>query len=428
MKFQQSFCAFIVLLIVLLVSPLVAAPAVKAEKCEVKRIESAQSMPILAWYGLSLKESTPERFAELKNAGYTHHFRYYYKSIKNIQQARALLDMAQQADVKLVMTIPAHIPLEKFINGIKDHEALFGYYVKDEPSAEMFDDLAKRVKAIQKLDNEHICYINLFPTYGEDMKCLGVPTYQEYVSTFLKKIPVKILTFDHYPILKEKGKLKVRPDFYRNLEIIRNAALKNSMPFWAFALTTAHWTFPVPDMAQLRLQVYSNLAYGAKGIQHFTYCTPTAKPWQKNFPDFNNGPLDKNGRRTVVYDRVKKMNEETQALAGVFLGSKVVNVAHTGKKIPEATRAYKLKAPFTALRTFGKGAVVSELAQGERRFLVLVNRDIEKPMILKVEYDKAVKMNQIDKAGRILPLEKTTVTCEVAPGDIQIFMWQNECK
>src|SRR5437868_3488260 len=81
-----------------------------------------------------------------------------------------------------------------------------------------------------------------------------------------------------------------------------------------FALTVAHGPYPIPTIEQLRVQVFSDLAYGAQGIQYFTYWTSKSDTW-----NFHEAPIDVSGKRTAVYDRVKQMNAEIRALSPVFL-------------------------------------------------------------------------------------------------------------
>ena len=57
-------------------------------------------------------------------------------------------------------------------------------------------------------------------------------------------------------------------------------------------------------MGSLRLQVYANLAYGAKGIQYYTYWTPKA---HDNY-DYHDGPISYTGEKTKTYSLVKSMN------------------------------------------------------------------------------------------------------------------------
>ena len=52
-------------------------------------------------------------------------------------------------------------------------------------------------------------------------------------------------------------------------------------PLALFACDVAHnvtdYVYPVPTVAMLRLQMYSNLAYGAQGLQYYRYYIP--KPY-----------------------------------------------------------------------------------------------------------------------------------------------------
>ena len=84
-----------------------------------------------------------------------------------------------------------------------------------------------------------------------------------------------MVSFDHYPVISDgKGPASLRGEWYENLEIVSAAARKAGKPMWAFALSVPHSSYPAPTPAHLRLQVFSNLAYGAQVIQYFTYWTP----------------------------------------------------------------------------------------------------------------------------------------------------------
>ena len=93
--------------------------------------------------------------------------------------------------------------------------------------------------------------------------------------------------------------------------------------------------------------MFSDLAYGAQGLQYFTYWTPVNS---EGF-DYEFGPIGLDGRRTVAYDLVRQVNGEIKALSGVFAGAKVKWVRHTGKTIPRGTqRLTKLPEPSTLIR------------------------------------------------------------------------------
>jgi len=211
----------------------------------------------------------------------------------------------------------------------------------------------------------------------------------------------------------------LRENWYENLEIISKEARISNKPFWAFALTVSHGNYPIPTLSELRLQIYSNLAYGAQGIQYFTYWTPLKKTeW-----NYQHGPIsDVSKQRTEVYDRIKIVNREIQSLAGVFLGAKITSVAHTGSVIPNGTkRLGQLPSKIKKIETTGVGAIVSFLEKGEENFVVIVNRDFHNSMKLVLEGDATLK--KILKDGTIVPANTYLNTLEIDPGDIAIYSW-----
>lgn len=75
--------------------------------------------------------------------------------------------------------------------------------------------------------------------------------------------------------------------------------------------------------------MFSNLLYGAQGLQYFTYWTLDDENWKKN--EFKHSIVDSRGNPTVTYSIVQKTNNDIQKYAGVFLGSTVDSVFHTGE-------------------------------------------------------------------------------------------------
>lgn len=379
----------------------------------------SEQIPILGWYGVSPKENTAERFKELEESGITHNFTFY----KSVNELAIALDAAHKAGVKVI----AHCPeLEKepeeIVKRFMNHPALAGYYLRDEPGRAAFPALGEWARRIQKVDDKHFCYLNLLPNYAPT-SALGTETYREHVQLFIQEVPIQLLSFDYYPIiLDELGNRIVRNTWYENLEIFSEEAFKVGKPFWAFALTVAHGPYPVPTLEEIKLQVFSNLAYGAQGIQYFTYWTPSIDEGQ----DFHHGPIDfDTHKRTDVYDRMKEMNRDIKNLSHVFLNSKVVHVAHTGDEIPYGTKRLKeLPDVITSFETEGEGAIVSVLEKEKESFLVVVNRDFKNKMKVKIEGHSSLK--RILKDGTSVPAQAYVNTMEVDPGDLLIFSWQNQ--
>ena len=365
----------------------------------------SQTIPIHAWWSIPADFTSDERYRDLAEDGFTTSM----SPFPNADAVAKALDCAKKAGVKIFIACPE---LEKDPEGtvkrFMHHPALAGFHLQDEPSAKDFPRLAAWAKRIQAVDKAHPCYINLFPTYANEQQ-LGTATYQAHVDSFVASVPVPFLSFDHYPIMSSG----VRTDWYKNLEIISAAARKTGKPFWAFALSIPHYSYPQPTTAQLRLQIFSDLAYGAQGIQYFTYWTPpgTEKP----------APVDSTGARTETYDLVKNVNAEIQRMAGVFLGAKVVSVGHTGATIPQGTKRFKPFAPFIDVKTPNGGAVVSRLTKNGKNWLVVVNRDYTSEMPITISFKKGAKITRVGTNGGTLAIGADTVTGSVPPGDMAVF-------
>ena len=238
----------------------------------------ARQIPILAWYSIPPEQTSLARYLELKESGITHNLSFF----NDAESMSGALDTAWKAGIKMIVYCPElKTATEKTVKRFMNHPAVAGYMLRDEPNRSDFPELAEWAKKIRKTDDNHFCYLNLFPNYATEEQ-LGTKTYQEHVDLFVREVPVQFISFDHYPVLGDS----LRANWYENLEIISEAARKAGKPFWAFALSVAHGKYPVPTIAQLRLQVFSDLAYGAQGIQYFTYWTPFDTTW-----NFNNGPL-----------------------------------------------------------------------------------------------------------------------------------------
>lgn len=376
------------------------------------KLNLSAQMPIIAWYGIRANEATVERFKELKEAGFTINFSEY----STMEEVETALDAANKVGIQLIIACPElRKEPEKTVRRFMKHPAVAGYFLRDEPVVADFAALAAWAKRIQAVDNSKFCYLNLFPTGGEEhLKFLGVQNYREYVSRFNKEVPLPFLSFDHYPVL---GDNVLKAEWYENLEEFSDEAAKVGKDFWAFALATKHGPYPIPTQASLRLQLYSDLVYGAQGLQYFTYWTPAGD----SFYDYQHGPIGLDGKRTEIYDLVKEMNAEIKSITGIFLGAKILSVRHTGSVIPRGTkRLTNLPEKVKVLDTHGYGAIVSLIENGDKKYLTIVNRSLKDTMELTFYADPSVK--RVLKDGSLVQADTYTATLMISPGDILIYL------
>ena len=180
-------------------------------------------------------------------------------------------------------------------------DACWGYRLWDEPSAKMFDQLASRVRNLRKVRPGHLGYINLYPNYA-NKKQMGADSYDEYVEHFLQKVDVDVLCMDHYPPFKPKADGRQR--YCQNLETMRKYSLQKHIPFWNYFNVMPFGPHTDPTEAQIRWQVYTSIAYGAKGVIYFNYGTPKTFEFPKG-----GGIVRRDGTRTRHWFQAKRINQ-----------------------------------------------------------------------------------------------------------------------
>jgi len=90
------------------------------------------------------------------------------------------------------------------IKEVRNHPAVYGYYLRDEPPANYFKGLATVSDVIKELHPGTWPYINLFPNYAEPWQ-LATPDYAAYLDQFIKTCKPTILSYDHYALYQGGG-------------------------------------------------------------------------------------------------------------------------------------------------------------------------------------------------------------------------------
>lgn len=190
-------------------------------------------------------------------------------------------------------------------------KAVWGYKIEDEPSAEDFPTLKETVKKLRKARPGKLAYINLFPNYASEEQ-LGTESYDEHVRRFVETVGVDVLSMDHYPMMTPDS--DTRQAYCRNLEVMRKYALLHDIPFWNFFNTMPFGPHYDPTEAQLRWQIYTSLAYGAKGVLYFCYWTPRGGEFPKG-----GAIITAEGQKTRHYDQARRINHQIKALGPTLM-------------------------------------------------------------------------------------------------------------
>ncbi|MBR4172196.1 MAG: hypothetical protein IKR48_11150 [Kiritimatiellae bacterium] len=390
-------------------------------------------IPILGWGTFPQEMASEERYLEARDAGFTH----LTQMCKTPADAKRLLSVAEKAGIKLIIGYATHgldgikrmtDEAKAFTVAAKDSPALEFYYVTDEPPIRLAETIRECVSRYETLDPVHPCYVNLIGSLDEanQKRFTGCATYGEYVRRLYGIVPLKMISFDVYPVcalssmendLRLHGaKVFLKERWYETLEIASAFANEKGIPMYAFALATAHRhnpknPYPVPTKAHLRLQLYSNLAYGAQMLQYFRY--------RAVIPAKKRGPL---------FELIREINQEVQARAYVFLGAKVQCVWHTGDKIPISTKLLDPKTLPQFVKSFStpnnSTLVVSWLKNGTQDYLVIVNRDPNDEMSFTASFAQGVEIVRRD--GTRIKADAYEDLFWLTPGDVAIFATRNQ--
>lgn len=370
--------------------------------CSSKIHQSAGAISIISWGGISAEKSDT-LYALAKECGFDMHLGLYRAK----ESAVASMDAASRQGIDVIISFPQiKDSTESAVAVIKDHPALYAYHLKDEPDTSDFGWLADLSDKIKELDPSHPCYINLLPNWA-----WGVEEYSDNLELFASEFDMPFYSFDNYPVVEVDGSVQIRLDWYRNLEEFSAMARKHGKPFWGFALAKAHsisdpWpdtVYPEPTLGHLRLQVFSNLLYGAQAIQYFNFTGIVNPVTCEKLPAF---------------DLVKQVNSEVRAYSPVFAGCSVLGVWHTGDSIPCGTKPLETMPhkKVKSLQITGSGGVVALIENGGQTYLAIQNRDCINPAILDISFNGKTVRHTLHGE-----LQHDSKPITLSPGNLAIF-------
>ena len=278
--------------------------------------------------------------------------------------------------------IRASGPVEK----LPDGPACWGYLLVDEPGAGAFPDLAKRAEEIRTKRPGRFGYVNLFPNYAP-LGALGTASYDEHVAQFVREVKPEVLSMDHYPLMRPEG--DTRAAYCDNLECFRKHALAAGIPFWNYFYSMPFNDRLDPTEAQIRWQIFTSVAYGAKGVLYFCYWTPgKGAAGAGEFPK-GGAIITAEGLKTRHYEEARRINAELKNL-----GPTLMKLTSTGVyRVTTETNATALAgSPIRKLARVA-GDPVGEFIIGAfrhadgRRAVLIVNHNYSYTAWPTVEFD-----------------------------------------
>ncbi|MCQ6562014.1 hypothetical protein [Paenibacillus mendelii] len=193
-------------------------------------------------------------------------------------------------------------------------------------------------------------------------------TYEDYVYRWMYTNP-DVLVFDHYPFMASG---QIRSDYYTNLEVIRRQALLGNADFWSYIQSVGiSGVWKTPTQSEMNYQIYTNLAYGAKGYIYFTYWTPASSGGES----FANGLILPDGTKNASYTWAQSINAKVKQWGPVLNSLRSEAVYHTGSSLPSSVTALPAGF-FWQLDQTSLPSVIGYFKNASgRKYVMVVNRD-----------------------------------------------------
>jgi len=258
------------------------------------------------WVDPPAKQITDARYKEIADANFTFVLGNFgpQKATDVTKQLALCEKYGLVAIVRNDLSKPGELP---------DSPACLGYHLVDEPGAGSIPDIKNRIDTLRKARPGKLGYFNLYPDYAPTW-ALGTATYDEYVGRFASETGCDVLCMDYYPMLTPTA--DGRDGYCGNLAAMRKYSLKNKIPFWNFFNTMPFGPHNDPTESHLRWQIYTSLAYGAKGVLYFCYWSPEGPGGE--FPK-GGAIISGAGQRTRHYEQAKRINAAVKNLGPTLM-------------------------------------------------------------------------------------------------------------
>ena len=315
-----------------------------------------------------------------------------------------------------------------------------------------FYELSPHLARIHKNLPNVECIVNLNPTTSIQILDWGGKntkmTYDEHLDAFEKYVGQvsadgtarNWLSCDDY-VLKFDAtadqKFFLKPSWLFNLEMLaerkRDSKIKYSTNFFIQAQAYEE-NLRVPTYNDLRLQMYTCMAFGYDSVSYYCYATP---PYNKDFPVACDALVDRDNKKTQIWYDSQKLNREITSFANVYkhfnnqwIGvSQIYGTNNTTKDANYQNPSLSVRTPLVVSDLDGVKAITStediiagymKDTLGNAGFMVVNYNDTtyNKTSVVKMTFDNANKaLVYVDGVKQVVNLDDNVLTLNLDVGE-----------
>jgi hypothetical protein len=259
----------------------------------------------------------------------------------------------------------------------KGKSRCIGYHLVDEPGGAALPRVGEMCRAYREADSTRYPFVNLFPSYVGTAAMEG--DYYQYCSRFVREAGeenIEYLSHDYYPFHLNGTALGI----FGDMEVIRRVAFENGrLRTHGFPQSTAWMGTRMPNIDEMRWNVYAYLAYGFKALSWFNLVCPGKSDTEGEC--FRESVIYRDGTvrdRQLLRD-FGALNAEVHALGDTLMKLDTVHAYHTKGGIAGVEL---LPEGWLISPVGGEDLVISHMVtkKGDETYIMLFNKSWEQPL------------------------------------------------
>jgi hypothetical protein len=177
------------------------------------------------------------------------------------------------------------------------YPSFFGFMIYDEPGKKEMSGALAAAKIQKEALPETQPFINL----GFEPNYVGKTSYDDYFSSVIKGGNLNLLSYDIYAQMLNKS--GISSYYFMVLRNLREASIKNGVPFWTILLATPHLYFVDPSLDDIRWQFNTAICHGSSAVLWWFYYDGDSV-----CANYRNSPIDWNWNKTQSWYNFRQVH------------------------------------------------------------------------------------------------------------------------
>ena len=339
------------------------------------------------------------------------------------EYAKRSLELAEEAGIMYFMPAYDVIKMDGEILGSDEelkakleemyqYDSFGGLYFRDEPYTYMYPHIQKcleaynRVKAELGYDDLNV-FLNMFPSVSGNQLSGGTDnsvTWEDYIYG-MSNTGVNYLSFDMYPIMGLFGN-KVAANWFTALGTVNRIAIEEDKPWIGCVQVgggeTSYGTIEarVTTEGEMKWDVNTMLAFGAKGITYYIGVSPTYFANTEEEQISCHSLINVYGEKTPLWYYAMEINEHIKAMDHILMNCDYQGVIMTGSSPAVHYGNDLIKSnSFRDLNEVTGNALVGCFDYNGKTALYVVNNSITEEGTITLSFDHKYNFEVIQDAA-----------------------------